>query len=328
MGMKLIDEMELELCSGAGGDGIVSWLRLKYMPKGGPAGGDGGDGGDVYIKAISDIEALRHLVGKQRLSAQDGFPGRKREKKGAKGEDLLVKVPVGSIITIDGDSFELTEAGQSKMILKGGKGGFGNAHFKSSTNVAPKESTPGKPGVCKKVKIELSIIADAGLIGYPNAGKSTLLNFISNSKAKVGDYPFTTIEPNLGVLDRYVLADIPGLIEGASGGKGLGIKFLRHIMRTKLLVHLVSLENEDIIQAYKAVRSELESFGKGLSAKPELVVLSKADLANQQDIEKAKTAFAEIGVEPLVLSVNKYETLKKFKTKLLEKLREFEVESK
>ena len=326
--MKLVDEIELELCSGKGGDGIVSWLRLKYIPKGGPAGGDGGDGGDVYIKAVSDIEALRHLAGKQKLSAQDGAPGRKKEKKGAKGEDLVVEVPTGSIVTIDEDSFELTEPGQNKMILKGGKGGFGNAHFKSSTNVAPKESTPGKPGICKKVKIELSIIADAGLIGYPNAGKSTLLNFISNSKAKVGDYPFTTIEPNLGVVDSYVLADIPGLIEGASEGKGLGTKFLKHIMRTKLLVHLVSAENEDVAKAYCSVRQELRAFGKGLEAKPEIVVLSKSDLADDDKLERAKEALQNIGANPLVLTVNRYDSLERFKTVLIDKLREFEVKDK
>ena len=326
--MKLIDEIELELCSGAGGDGIVSWLRLKYMPKGGPAGGDGGDGGDVYIKAVKDIEILRNLAGKKNISAQKGSDGRKREKKGAKGEDLIIEVPAGSIITIDDDSFELTEPGDGKMIIRGGKGGFGNAHFKSSTNVTPKESTPGKPGICKKVKIELSIIADAGLIGYPNAGKSTLLNFISNSKAKVGNYPFTTLEPNLGVFNGFVLADIPGLIEGASNGKGLGIKFLKHIMRTKLLVHLISLENQNIAESYKAVRQELKAFGKGLDVKPEIVALSKSDLVEDNKLKEAKKVLQDIGITPVVLTVNQYDSLEHFKTVLLNKLREFEVDDK
>jgi len=314
--MRLIDEYDIELCSGKGGDGIVSWLKLKFMPKGGPAGGDGGKGGDVYIKTVSDIGILRKYAGIKKLSAGDGKPGQRREKKGLNGEDLIFEVPVGSIVSINDNQFDMTESGQVIKVLKGGQGGLGNARFKSSTNTTPKESTPGKPGKCANVHIELNVIADVGLIGLPSAGKSSLLNAISNSKAKVGDYPFTTLEPNLGIFNGFTIADIPGLIEGASEGKGLGIKFLKHIKRTGLLVHLISVENEDVVQAYKVIRKELADFDKGLLKKRELTVLSKSDLVDEEELQNKIEALKSIGIQPTVLSLNIPETVSMFKKTL------------
>ncbi len=316
--MRLVDEYEIELCSGKGGDGIVSWLKLKFMPKGGPAGGDGGKGGDVYIKAVRDIEILRKYAGVKKLSAQDGGPGQRREKKGQNGEDLIFEVPVGSFVKVEGvGEYDLLEVGEEIKILAGGWGGLGNARFKSSTNQAPKECTPGKDGKCAKVKVELRVIADIGLVGRPNAGKSSLLNAISNSKAKVGNYEFTTLEPNLGVFNGFVVADIPGLVEGASLGKGLGIKFLKHIRRTKVLVHLVSVENSDVLSAYTAIRKELGDFDKSLLDKKELVVLSKSDLVSEEEAEEKLADLKRAGLNCSLLTVNDPGVLDKFKKDLL-----------
>ncbi len=315
--MKLVDELKLKVCSGKGGDGIVSWLHLKYMPKGGPAGGDGGKGGDVYLEAVKDIEALRRYVGIKELKAQDGKPGQSKNKKGLNGEDLTIYLPVGSVIKFDGKSIDLKEVGERVKILNGGRGGYGNTHFKSSRNVRPKESTPGQAARCAELHIDLQVIADIGLLGMPNAGKSSLLNSLSNSRSKVGNYPFTTVEPKLGVFDGIVLADIPGLIKGAAEGKGLGIKFLKHLRRTGALLHLISVENEDLCKAYSVIRDELANFDKELLKKTEIIVLSKTDLAQQDDINKKIQDLRDCtGKEVLELSLNKPESLEKLKKAL------------
>ena len=315
--MKLVDELKLKVCSGKGGDGIVSWLHLKYMPKGGPAGGDGGKGGDVYLEAVKDIEALRRYAGIKELKAQDGKPGQSKNKKGLNGEDLTIYLPVGSVIKFDGKSIDLKEVGERVKILNGGRGGYGNTHFKSSRNVRPKESTPGQAARCAELHIDLQVIADIGLLGMPNAGKSSLLNSLSNSRSKVGDYPFTTVEPKLGVFDGIVLADIPGLIKGAAEGKGLGIKFLKHLRRTGALLHLISVENEDPCRAYSVIRDELANFDKELLKKTEIIVLSKTDLAQQDDINKKIQDLRDCtGKEVLDLSLNKPESLEKLKKHL------------
>ncbi len=315
--MKLVDELKLKVCSGKGGDGIVSWLHLKYMPKGGPAGGDGGKGGDVYLEAVKNIEALRRYAGIKELKAQDGKPGQSKNKKGLNGEDLTIYLPVGSVIKFDGKSIDLKEVGERVKILNGGRGGYGNTHFKSSRNVRPKESTPGQAARCAELHIDLQVIADIGLLGMPNAGKSSLLNSLSNSRSKVGDYPFTTVEPKLGVFDGIVLADIPGLIKGAAEGKGLGIKFLKHLRRTGALLHLISVENEDPCRAYSVIRDELANFDKELLKKTEIIVLSKTDLAQQDDINKKIQDLRDCtGKEVLELSLNKPESLEKLKKHL------------
>ncbi len=312
--MKLVDELKLKVCSGKGGDGIVSWLHLKYMPKGGPAGGDGGKGGNVYLEAVKDIEALRRYAGIRELKAQDGKPGQSKNKKGLNGEDLTIYLPAGSVIKYDGKTIDLKEVGERVKILDGGRGGYGNTHFKSSRNVRPKESTPGQAARCVELHIDLQVIADIGLLGMPNAGKSSLLNTLSNSRSKVGDYPFTTVEPKLGVFDSIVLADIPGLIKGAAEGKGLGIKFLKHLRRTGALLHLISVENEDPCRAYSVIRDELANFDKELLKKTEIIVLTKTDLAQQSDIDKKVRDLKDCtGKEVLELSLNKPKSLENLK---------------
>ena len=283
--MRFVDSIKIRVCSGKGGDGIVSWLRLKYIPKGGPAGGDGGRGGDVYIRGVKDIEVLRKYAGLKELKAQNGKDGQRRSKKGVDGEDLILDVPVGTVASFNNKKIDIVNEGELIKILDGGKGGLGNERFKSSTNTAPKIATEGKPGNCAELHLDLQIIADIGIIGKPNAGKSTFLNSVTNSKAKVADYAFTTLEPNLGVFDKIVLADIPGLIEGASKGKGLGIKFLKHALRTKMLLHFISCETEDPCQDYRSVREELKTFDEAFLDKKEIVVLSKIDLCSDDEIK-------------------------------------------
>jgi GTP-binding protein len=302
--MAFIDEMRISAQAGRGGDGVVRWRQEKFIPKGGPSGGDAGRGGDFYVIGVRDVHILSKYKAKKSFSAGRGEDGSNKSLHGKNGEDFYLELPIGSIITnLDTDeTWQLEEEGQKFLLLKGGYGGFGNEHFKSSVNTTPKEARPGQDGEKGNFKVELELFADIGLIGLPNAGKTSLLNSLTNAQARVGDYAFTTLDPNLGDFYGYIIADIPGIIEGASEGRGLGVKFLRHIKRTKMLAHLVSFENlskgsTGMMKAFKEIRKELEKYDKklnlgdeGLSAKQEIIILTKADVIEDDKIIAKKVA--------------------------------------
>jgi GTP-binding protein len=291
--MAFIDELTIHIKAGRGGEGVERWRHEKGKELMGPSGGNGGHGGNVFVEAVRDIGALGALKHIKELEAGVGEDGGKNSMYGKAGDDLVVKLPLGSLVTnlVTGARLDLMKEGERIQILRGGGGGFGNEHFKSSTNVAPKQITGGKPGEEADFKIELRLIVDAGFVGFPNAGKSSLLNALTNAKSKVASYQFTTLEPSLGDMYGFILADIPGLIEGASEGKGLGHKFLKHIARTKMLFHCISLEHEDITSAYTTIRNELEAFGEGLTEKKEIIILTKTDLVDEKTLkEKIKEA--------------------------------------
>ena len=258
--MAFVDELTFDAAAGKGGDGVVRWLHEKGKEYSGPAGGNGGNGGNVYMRAVRDLNLLARYRGEKRFDAPSGADGENSNRHGKGGEDLTIDLPVGSLVrnSATGEQYELLEEGEKIMILKGGRGGAGNAAFKSSVNITPEESTAGAAGESATFTVELRIIADAGLVGLPNAGKSSLLNALTGAAAKVAPYAFTTLDPNLGALYGYILADIPGLIEGASAGKGLGFRFLRHIARTRVMVHCLALDSADVWADYATVRKELE----------------------------------------------------------------------
>lgn len=321
--MAFVDELKIFAKAGTGGDGVVRWRQDKFEDRGGPAGGDGGRGADVYIEGVKDSGLLSSYTHDTRFLAPNGEAGAKKKMKGEDGEDLYIKLPVGSVVTNleNGEVYELTEEGQKILILKGGKGGLGNEHFKSSVNTTPYESTPGKPGEQGHFQIELRLFADLGLVGYPNAGKSTLINAVTNSKSKIGAYAFTTLDPHLGMLQEFVIADIPGIIEGASEGKGLGVKFLKHIKRTKTIAHLVSFENENMIETYKNIRKELENYDKDLAQKDEVIILTKTDMTTPDVIEKTKKEFEKLNKPVFVMSAFDDESVKMVGDELVRILR-------
>ncbi|HVX90798.1 MAG TPA: GTPase ObgE [Candidatus Paceibacterota bacterium] len=321
--MAFVDEITINAQAGRGGNGVIRWLHIKGTEKGGPAGGDGGKGGDVILEGVADLAALAPFRFEKKFRAEDGGAGENNNRHGRDGEPVILKVPVGTIarVTATGEEFDITRIGEQITVFVGGAGGKGNARFKGSTNQNPFKQTDGKTGEGGDIQLSLKLIADAGFVGYPNAGKSSLLNALTNAKSKIGAYPFTTLDPHLGSFYGRILADIPGLIEGASGGRGLGSKFLKHIERTKIIVHLVSAEQEDLAAAYRGVRAELESFGHELGGKKELVVLSKADLLGSDELASALAALsAASGKGVIPVSVVDDELLKSFSNTLSKSL--------
>lgn len=321
--MAFVDEMKIHMKAGDGGRGIVAWLHEKGKEFGGPAGGDGGNGGDVYIRAVRDIGALAKYRHEKEFRAEKGESGKNKSMHGGNGKVLEILLPLGCLVTnLDTKkTFELLKDDERVLILKGGRGGYGNEHYKGSKNIRPYEWTPGKPGEEADFFIELRLVADAGLIGLPNAGKSSLLNELTNAGAKVGSYQFTTLEPNLGDFYGYILADIPGLIEGASLGKGLGHKFLRHIDRTKILFHCISLENDDLLAVYKTIRAELKAHSQVLIDKPEVIILTKTDTVTPEELVKRKKLLAKKCPNILSVSIIDSDSIKKLKKDLIDVLK-------
>jgi len=295
--MKFLDTAKVYIQSGNGGNGCVAFRREKFIEYGGPWGGDGGKGGDVWAEAVENLNTLIDYRYQQHVRAKNGEPGAGKDMTGAGGDDAVMRVPVGTqIYEEDGETpiADLTVPGQRLLLLRGGNGGFGNAHFKSATNQAPRHANPGQPGEEKTIVLQLKLIADAGLIGLPNAGKSTFLARVSEAKPKIADYPFTTLNPQLGVVRidaaEFVLADLPGLIEGAHEGVGLGDRFLGHAERCGAILHLIDGTERAVVRAYRTIRAELEAYGQGLAEKPEIVVLNKADAVSYETLAKKREA--------------------------------------
>jgi len=308
--MKFLDQAKVFIRSGTGGAGAVSFRREKFLEFGGPDGGDGGRGGDVWAEAVDGLNTLIDYRYQQHYFAKTGMHGMGRNRTGGKGADAILRVPVGTqIFEEDNETLicDITEKGQRFRLAKGGNGGFGNLHFTTSTNRAPRRANPGQDGEERTIWLRLKLIADAGLIGLPNAGKSTFLSAVTSAKPKIADYPFTTLHPNLGVVRidgrECVLADIPGLIEGAHEGVGIGDRFLGHVERTNALLHLVSSRNENIAEAYETVRAELNAYGNGLAEKPEIVALSQADIIDEEEAREKLAELAKAsGKRPFLVS--------------------------
>jgi GTP-binding protein len=309
--MKFLDEAKVYIRSGDGGNGCVSFRREKFIEFGGPNGGDGGKGGDVIAIAVDGLNTLIDYRYQQHFTAKNGGGGMGQDRHGANGAEAVLKIPVGTqIYGEDGETLlaDFTETGQRIVLARGGNGGFGNAYFKSSVNRSPRRANPGQPGIELTIRLRLKLIADAGLVGLPNAGKSTFLAAVSAAKPKIADYPFTTLHPQLGVVDvdgrEFVLADLPGLIEGAHEGVGLGDRFLGHVERCRVLLHLIDGTSEDAGAAYKTVREELSAYGHDLTDKPEIVALNKADALSPDDIKQQVARLKRAAKKtPLVMSV-------------------------
>jgi len=309
----LIDDVTIKITSGHGGKGAVAFN--KNLMSLGPTGGSGGKGGDVYLEGTSDLSALNHFRYKKELAAENGGDGRSQFRDGRDGKDIVLPVPIGTLIhdITTNKKFEILSVKEKVLIMRGGRGGKGNFLFRSSRNISPRQFQEGLPGKILGLRLELKLIADIGLVGLPNVGKSSFLNAFTNAKSKVANYRFTTLEPNLGVYYELILADIPGLIEGASTGKGLGIKFLRHIDRVKILFHFISAEAEDPAADYKIIRRELDAYNKNLLKKKEYVFLTKSDLVPEKEIEKKIKLLKKIGLEALSISVISEEDIERIK---------------
>ena len=324
--MKFLDEAKIFLQSGSGGNGCVSFRREKYIEYGGPDGGDGGNGGDIVFRAVNNKNTLIDFRYKQHFKATKGKDGAGKRKKGPSGSTLFVDVPCGTSIYSDDKSIKLLELNkefEEALFLKGGKGGFGNYKFKSSRNVAPKKSNPGEPGNSTWVRLRLNLIADVGIIGLPNVGKSSFLKSVTNASPKIGDYPFTTLHPNLGVVNydnhsEIIIADIPGIIKNASNGIGLGIKFLGHIEKCKILLHFLDCSQKNIIKNYEIIRAELSKYGSELKEKKEILVLTKSDLVTEEKINQYKKKLADFCDNNVVsISINDLNSLNTLKKLLL-----------
>ena len=331
--MKFIDEATITVQSGDGGSGCVSFRREKFIPRGGPDGGDGGSGGDVVLRTTLRKRTLRHFQFKRQFKAKNGAGGQGKRKTGKNGPELIIEIPPGTLVGDAGTGEilkDLTKPGENFIAAKGGRGGQGNSRFKTSTNRSPRFSQPGGPGETRTLKLDLKLLADVGIIGLPNAGKSTLISTLSSANPKIGDYPFTTLSPNLGVVqtswgEPFIVADIPGLIEGAHKGAGLGIKFLRHIERTRILVHLIdalAIEVNNPLKVYHTINNELAMYSKKLAEKPQIVVLNKLDISEADEpANKFKSAAKDKNIL-LISAINQtgIEELKSQMIKLLNDL--------
>ena len=309
----LIDEVTIRLEAGSGGKGAVAFQKVRLMQ--GPTGADGGRGGSIYFEGVGDPGALSYFAARKTVRAESGKNGRGQFIDGRAGEDLILKVPTGTMLrNVDtGFTREITKQGERILAAGGGDGGRGNFKFRSSTNTTPMESEEGKPGDTATFELKLSLIADVGLIGLPNAGKSSLLNELTAAQSKTANYAFTTLEPNLGAYYELIIADIPGLIEGASGGKGLGVKFLKHVERTKSLFHLVSAESDDVVRDYKIVRDELEKYNPELTKKNEHVFLTKSDAVSGDELKAHLKALKKAGIEATAISILDAESIAEVK---------------
>jgi len=322
----MIDYAKIRVKAGDGGDGRVSFRREKFVPKGGPDGGDGGDGGSVFLEVDKDLNTLRPFQYKKRFEARRGGQGGGAKKHGKDGEDIVLKVARGTIVDTGKNKIDLTKPGQRACVTRGGKGGRGNWYFRSPSNTTPKTAEKGGRGEELELELELKLLADVGLIGLPNAGKSTLLSVLTKARPKIADYPFTTLEPNLGVMEwqgkSWVMADIPGLIEGASKGKGLGLEFLRHVERCRLLVHMLDgakiLDEEKakpgmLLEDYMAIRQELKQYSKELIKKPELIVLNKIDLLSEAEVKSVMASLRKTKKKVIAISAATRENLEELK---------------
>jgi len=316
----LIDEATITVKAGNGGNGRVSFKRNAQTAKGGPDGGNAGKGGDVYVVGINDFTTLTEFRYKKNITAEDGVNGGKQNLYGRNGKDLVIQIPVGTQVTnlLTKENFEVLDTTSKILIAKGGKGGKGNNEFKTATNQTPYYAEKGEPGEQKRFFLELKLIADIGLIGLPNSGKSSLLSVLTNAHPKIGDYPFTTLEPNLGVMSGLVIADIPGLIEGASNGKGLGDRFLKHVEKTRILIHCLDLLSTDLKADYQTIRKEMEVYNADLLNKKELLVLTKTDLVDEKILKKNKKIAEKLNKDYLTTSIYDTESVSVLKAKILE----------
>ena len=319
-----VDQITIYAKAGDGGDGVTRWSHEKFKPMAGPSGGNGGRGGDIIMRSVRDVNLLAKYTGEKKFIAEKGEEGMGKSRFGKNGEDLIIEIPVGSVVkdVERGRVYEFMTEGHEERIFKGGGGGLGNEHFKSATNRSPEESTKSRKGEDGELEITLSLVVDVGIIGMPNAGKSTLLNSLTNAQSRIGDYPFTTLEPHLADLHGYILADIPGLIIGASEGKGLGHTFLRHVTHTKMLLHLVSLEQKDIMERYFSIRNELKSYSEDLVNKEEWIIFTKKDLVNEQDFDDLKNKIDKIENRVFVISTETGENVKELRDALVQHLRQ------